>query len=420
MDNIADVIVVGAGAAGLMAAGTAAYQGAQVLVLEKKETAGKKILISGKGRCNITNAGSTEEIMKNIPKNSQFLYGSLAKFSNQDCQTFFENFGVPVKIERGNRVFPVSDSAEDVVKALLDYGKGAGVRIKYNSSVKKILADNHMIKGVVLEDGETLYSKAVIITTGGMSAPGTGSTGDGYGFARDLGHEVIKPLPSLVPLETKEEWVKEAQGLTLKNVKLTAWQGQKKLMEDFGEMMFAHFGVTGPLVLTVSDSVVVHHMEKPGSVSLTIDLKPALTEEVLDQRLQRDFKQYLNKQFKNSLGELLPKSLIPVVIRLSGIDPEKPVHQVTKEERNSLIKLLKALPLSVRGSRSIKEAVVTAGGVNPKQISPKTMESKLVKGLYFAGEVLDLHGYTGGFNLQIAWSTGYAAGEAAGQQAIGS
>lgn len=409
------VVVIGGGAAGMLAAGTAASFGAQVVLLEKNRDLGKKLLITGKGRCNITNAGTLEEIMKNIPRNSQFLYSSLYGFTNQDLLDMLQALGLDTKVERGNRVFPVSDKAQDVVNSLLDYCRQYGVDIKCNREVQEILVENGQVRGVVTTQGEKILATRVIVATGGLSAPGTGSTGDGYNWAQLVGHQIVDTQPSLVPLETKETWVKEAQGLALKNVQVGIMVAGKLVAQEFGEMLFAHFGVTGPVILTLSDVAVDALGRKQGPVELTINLKPALTVEQLDKRLQRDFADKSRKQFKNAFEELLPKSLIPILISLSGIDPEKPIHQVSKLERQKLIQLMTDLRLTVAKPRSIKEAVITAGGVHIKEINPKTLESKLVQGLYFAGEVLDVHAYTGGFNLQIAFSTGYAAGSHAAQ-----
>lgn len=413
----ADVIVIGAGAAGMLAAGTAASHGARVLLLEKKDAPGKKILITGKGRCNITNHCSREELMQNIPANPKFLFGALQAFSIRDCIDFFEQLGIPTKVERGNRVFPQSDKAGDVVNALMRYLRDSGAELCLDTPVQGLKAVPGKGLEVTLERGEVLKAPSVIVATGGLSAPGTGSTGDGYRWAEKLGHSV-KPLrPSLVPLETAEDWVREAQGLTLKNVEASVSVNSKIIAREFGELLFTHWGVSGPVILTLSDWVVPA-LAAGSTVKLIIDLKPALDREQLDQRVQRDFSQYTRKQFKNSLGELLPKSLIPVIIRLSGIPEDKFIHQITREERAKLVDLLKGLSITVSKARPIREAVITAGGINIKEVNPKTMESKLVPGLYFAGEILDVHGFTGGFNLQIAWSTGFVAGKAAAERSV--
>lgn len=403
--------IVGAGAAGLMAAGRAASLGKTVIVFEKNSRAGKKILITGKGRCNVTNNCSMEDLMANIPGNGKFLYSSLNKFNNIDVMDFFENYNVPLRTERGNRVFPESDRSNDIAKALIRYAEGNGAKFIYRSPVKEILVDNGCVSGVKLENNDVYELSSVILATGGMSYQITGSTGDGYRMAQQLGHTLIPPKPSLVPLETREKWVADAQGLALKNVGLTVYDNKgTKVYRDQGEMLFTHFGVSGPMILSASRHIL--DCEYAGSV-LVIDLKPALSEEALDLRVQRDFAKYARKQFSNSLGDLLPKSLIPVIIELSGIDREKPVHQITKAERAKLVSLLKGLKLTVSKARPIDEAIVTAGGISTKEINPSTMESKLIKGLYFAGEIIDVDGYTGGFNLTIAFSTGFTAGTSA-------
>lgn len=411
------VIVIGAGAAGLMAAGQAAAAGAEVTLLEKNDRPGKKLLITGKGRCNITNTENMPDFIKYIPGNGQFLYGSMSKFDNYDLISFFNNLGLETKVERGGRVFPVSDKAMDVVNTLSDYCVNQGVLIKYNTQVKGIQAVDGHVTGVRLSDDNLLNCDSVILSSGGASYPATGSTGDGYVFAKKLGHSIIEPKPALVPLETAEEWVREVQGLSLKNVEVSAYHMEKKIASDFGEMIFTHFGVSGPIILTISRHLVPL-LAKGISLTLKINLKTALTGEQLDSRIQRDFEKFARKQFQNSLSELLPKSLIPVIIKLSGIPDEKPVHQITREERLKLVQLLQELTLTVTKPRPIKEAIVTAGGISVKEVNPKTMESKLIKGLYFAGEVLDVDAYTGGFNLQAAFTMGYVAGNNAAGQAI--
>lgn len=407
-----DVIVIGAGAAGLMAAGQAAADGARVTLLEKNDCPGRKLLITGKGRCNITNAADTREFIRNIPGNGRFLHSVFDMFDNHDLMGFFLSQGVETKIERGDRVFPVSDQAADVVGALVRFCRQNGVKVIYGQPIARITRQDNAVIGVVARNGDSYKADRVIIATGGASYPGTGSTGDGYDMARELGHTIVPVKPALVPLETAEGWVSELQGLTLKNVRVTARAGGKDLAEEFGEMIFTHFGISGPIILTLSRKIAIE-MDKGREIKVCINLKPALTPEQLDGRMQRDFTEFRKKQFKNSLAELLPKSLIPVVIGLSGIAGEKPVHQITREERLQLASLLQNLEVSVTGTRSIKEAIVTAGGVSVKEIDPRTMASKLVKGLFFAGEIIDVDGYTGGFNLQIAFSTGYAAGRAA-------
>lgn len=402
------MIVIGAGAAGLMAAAKAAEKGKNVLLLEKNDRVGKKLLISGKGRCNITNSTDIEGLISNIPGNGNFLYSAFYTFSNEDMIALLNSEGLETKVERGGRVFPVSDSAKDVVKVLQRYAQKKGAKIRLNSHVSEIIKEDGAVTGVRLKDGSILETSSVIIATGGLSYPGTGSTGDGYAMAKKLGHNIVPLKPSLVPLIVKEKWVAQLQGLSLKNVEITiADKKGKRIYNDFGEMLFTHFGVSGPLILSASRHILSYDYR---NVRLSIDLKPALDEETLDARIQRDFEKFTRKQFKNSLDELLPQKLIPVIIMLSEIPEDKPVNQITKAERRALVKLLKNLSMEIDGSRPISEAIVTAGGVSTDEINPSTMESKLIKGLYFAGEVIDLDGYTGGFNLTIAFSTGYLAG----------
>ena len=400
--------IIGAGAAGLIAAGRAASLGNHVMVFEKNKKAGKKLLITGKGRCNITNNCSLEELMKNIPGNGRFLYSAFNKFNNHDIMNFFESVNVPVKTERGNRVFPVSDKSLDVVNSLVNYARSQGAKFLYEAPVKEIVCDENSVKGILLQNNDYYELDSVILATGGISYPMTGSTGDGYKLGEKLGHTVTDLKPSLVPLEVREGWASRLQGLTLKNVGLTAFDNKNnKVYYEQGEMLFTHFGVSGPMILSASRHVM--DCGFTGSYFL-IDLKPALDEDTLDQRLQRDFTRYSRKHFENSLSDLLPKSLIPVIVELSGISPDKPVHQITKSERKNLVKLLKGLKLTVTKPRPVSEAIVTAGGISTKEINPSTMESKLVKGLFFAGEIIDVDAYTGGFNLTIAFSTGYVAG----------
>ena len=405
------VIVVGGGAAGLMAAGTAAARGKMVILLEKKERVGRKLVISGKGRCNITNNTDVEGLIQNTPGNGNFLYSTFYSFSNTDIMAFFEAQGVPVKVERGERVFPISDNAKDVVDVLQNYALKNGVKIYEDSPVKKllILAQNkEQIAGVELENGKKFMADKVILATGGSSYPGTGSTGDGYRFAAELGHSINPLKPSLVPLITNTPWVKELQGLSLRNVEVVFRAGKKKIFSDFGEMIFTHYGVSGPLVLSASRHLLDYDYS---GIEMSIDLKTALDDKKLDERILRDFGHYPNKFFCNSLGELLPQKLIPVMVELSGIPPEKQVNAVTKEERKRLVSLFKNLTFTIDGVRPITEAIVTAGGVETDEINPSTMESKIVSGLFFAGEVIDVNAYTGGFNLTIAFSTGHTAGE---------
>jgi len=402
------VAVIGAGAAGLMAAGKASERGLDVTLSEKNSIVGKKLLISGKGRCNITNNTDLEGLIENIPGNRNFLYSAFHNFSNHDLIRFLNERGLKTKVERGGRVFPVTDSSKDVVDLFVRYVKENGARLMLNSPVSEIIVNDGRVTGVTLANKKMYDFDSVILATGGASFPGTGSTGDGYIMARKVGHTVTDLTPSLVPLIAGEPWVKELQGLSLKNVAITMYnKNNKKVYDDFGEMLFTHYGVSGPVILSASRHIMDY---KYRDIDLVIDLKPALDEETLDNRIIRDMTKYSRKQFKNSLDDLLPKKLIPVVIRLSGIPPEKPVNQITKHERRALVKLLKNFRISIVGSRPLEEAIVTAGGVKTDEINPSTMESKLVKGLFFAGEVIDVDAYTGGFNLTIAFSTGCLAG----------
>ena len=409
------VIVVGGGAAGMFAAIAAAKNGHQVTLYEKNEKLGKKIFITGKGRCNITNAADMEELFDAVVTNSKFLYSSFYGYTNQNVIDFFEDAGVPVKIERGNRVFPISDHSSDVIRALEREMKKVGVKVCLNTEVKSVEAEKDKFNKVVLKDTTTQTADACIVATGGLSYRSTGSTGDGFRFAENVGHKVTQCFPSLVPMETKEPWICELQGLSLRNVEAKILDGKKELYKDFGEMLFTHFGVSGPLIISASCYVGKKFMDKNGQkkeLTLEIDLKPALTEEQLDQRVLRDFEENHNRQFKNAITKLFPTKLIPVMLELGGIDPEKKVNSIEKEERKQFVHLIKHFRMTLTGLRDYPEAIITKGGVNVKEIDPGTMESKLVKGLYFAGEVLDLDALTGGFNLQIAWSTGYAAGNA--------
>lgn len=409
------VIVVGGGAAGMFAAIAAAKNGHQVTLYEKNEKLGKKIFITGKGRCNITNAADMEELFDAVVTNSKFLYSSFYGYTNQNVIDFFEDAGVPVKIERGNRVFPISDHSSDVIRALEREMKKVGVKVCLNTEVKSVEAEKGKFNKVVLKDTTTQAADACIVATGGLSYRSTGSTGDGFRFAENVGHKVTQCFPSLVPMETKEPWICELQGLSLRNVEAKILDGKKELYKDFGEMLFTHFGVSGPLIISASSYVGKKFMDKNGQkkeLTLEIDLKPALTEEQLDQRVLRDFEENHNRQFKNAITKLFPTKLIPVMLELGGIDPEKKVNSIEKEERKQFVHLIKHFRMTLTGLRGYLEAIITKGGVNVKEIDPGTMESKLVKELYFAGEVLDLDALTGGFNLQIAWSTGYAAGNA--------
>lgn len=403
------VIVAGGGAAGMMAAIAAAENGNEVHLFEKNEKLGKKLFITGKGRCNITNACDMEELMKQVVTNPRFLYSAFHSFDNFAVMDFFERIGLPIKTERGMRVFPQSDHSSDVIKALQQYMEGLGVRIHLNSEVKNIVAEDGCFR-YILSGNQKITADACIVATGGLSYQSTGSTGDGYRFAGQLGHTVTTLSPSLVALNIKEEFAPRLMGLTLKNVELKLLQGKKVLYSDMGEMLFTHFGISGPLVLSAS-SYTAEELQKGNELPIVqIDLKPALTEEMLDARILSDFEENRNKCFKNALDRLLPQKMIEVMVELSGIDPEKKVNAVSKEERKQLGYLLKHLTMHISGLRDYKEAVITKGGIAVKEIKPSTMESKLVSGLYFAGEVLDVDAMTGGFNLQIAWSTGYAAG----------
>lgn len=404
-----DVVVIGGGASGMIAAGTAGYLGKKVLLLEKNEKLGKKLYITGKGRCNITNMASKEEFFEKIPRNSKFLYSAFSTFFNEEIVSLLNILGLETKVERGGRIFPKSDKSSDVIKAFQKYLLDNNVLIRLNSKVVSILHKNNCVTGVKLENGETISTASIIIATGGLSYPMTGSDGDGYTFAKSLGHEVTDLNPSLVPLVVKEDYVKSLQGLTLKNVTITAESEGKTLYKEFGEMLFTHFGLSGPLILSAS-FFVAEALRKSKKVYINIDLKPYIDFEELNKRILKDFELSANKQFKNSLDSLLPKKIIPIIIRLSEIPEQKLVNQITKEERKALAFLLKNLKFEIIGTRPISEAIITSGGVSVKEINPKTMESKLIKGLFFAGEVLDVDAFTGGFNLQIAFSTGYIAG----------
>ena len=402
------VIVIGGGPAGMMAAYAASCQGHVVTVLEQNEKLGKKLFITGKGRCNITNAGDMDNLFANVMSNRKFLYSAFYTFDNEQVLSFFENQGLRTKVERGNRVFPLSDHSSDVIAALSRALKSQNVDIRLHTKVQSLLIRDEAACGVVLSDGKTVEADDVIVATGGISYPSTGSTGDGYRMAEESGHALVECTPSLVPFETKEDWVKDLQGLSLRNVTVSIYHGKKKLYEDFGEMLFTHFGVSGPLVLSASG--MIKPVQFKQELCMYIDLKPALDAEQLDKRILREFDAAMNKQFKNVIGSLMPAKMIPVVIRLSGIDPDKKVNEVSREERQHLVQLLKRLPLTINGLRGWNEAIITKGGVSVKDINPSTMESKKVSHLFFCGEVLDLDALTGGYNLQIAWSTGYLAG----------
>lgn len=409
---MSNVIVVGGGAAGMMAAVFAARNGQNVQLLEKNEKLGKKLFITGKGRCNITNAADIEDLFTAVTSNPKFLYSGFYSFTNQQVIDFFEELGVKTKIERGERVFPVSDHSSDVIAAFSRELKLLGVSVSLHTEVRELLCEQDKVCGVLLTNGKKMKADAVIVATGGISYPSTGSTGDGYRFAKETGHRVTELLPSLVPMEVRQWYAKELQGLSLRNIEIRITDGKKKLYEEFGEMLFTHYGVTGPVILSAS-SVVGKTLRKK-ELTLHIDLKPALSEEQLDKRILREFDANHNKQYKNSIDSLFPAKLKPVMIELSEIEPEKKVNEITKEERQRLVHLIKDFTMTLTGLRSYNEAIITKGGVSVKEIDPGTMESKKMKGLYFAGEVLDLDAVTGGYNLQIAWSTGYLAGMNAG------
>lgn len=404
------VLIAGGGAAGMFAAITAARQGQEVHVYEKNEKLGKKLFITGKGRCNITNACDMDTLFDSVVTNSKFLYSSFYGYTNQDVIDFFENIGVQTKTERGERVFPQSDHSSDVIRALEAEMRRLGVHIHLHTGVKRVISADGSFDHIELMDGSIVKGDSCIVATGGLSYQTTGSTGDGYRFARDNGHTVTDCMPSLVPMMTKEEWVPRLQGLSLRNVRAAIFDGKKKLYDEFGEMLFTHYGVSGPLMLSASS--VIGKKLKDKELKLMIDLKPALSMEQLEKRVLRDFEENQNRQFKNAVGKLFPSKLIPVMIELSGIEEEKKVNVISREERQKFVYLIKNLPITLTGLRDYNEAIITKGGVKVKEIDPSTMESKLVKGLYFAGEVLDLDAVTGGFNLQIAWSTAYAAGMA--------
>ena len=402
------ILVVGGGAAGMMAAVTAARNGKKVRLIEKNEKLGKKLFITGKGRCNITNAADIEDLISAVVSNPKFLYSSFYSMTNDQVIDFFEELGVKTKVERGGRVFPESDHSSDVIRALEQEMKRLGVEIRLRAEAEEILAEDGRVTGVRLSSGKELHADAVIIATGGISYPSTGSTGDGYRFARECGHKVADLSPALVPMEVKEWYARELMGLSLRNVEIRITDGKKKLYEEFGEMLFTHYGVTGPVILSASSIVGKKLREHP--LTLHIDLKPALTEEQLDKRMLREFEANHNRQFKNAVDSLFPSKLKPVIVELSGIQEDKKVNEVTKEERLHFVRLIKDFSMTLTGMRGYNEAIITKGGVSVKEIDPGTMESKLVNGLYFAGEVLDLDAVTGGYNLQIAWSTGYLAG----------
>lgn len=403
------VIVIGGGAAGMMAAVAAAENGHHVLLLEKNEKLGKKLYITGKGRCNVTNACERDKFFENIVSNPKFLYSAFYACDNMGLMEIIKDAGCPLKVERGERVFPVSDHASDITAALQRLLKEKGVQIRLHTTVRDVMAADGQVTGVRLADGSTLEADAVVTATGGLSYQTTGSTGDGYRMAQMLGHTIKDCVPALVPVEIEEAWCRSLQGLSLKNVTLTMTCGKKQIYQGFGEMLFTHFGVSGPLVLSASS--YYGRCKEREDIRFTIDLKPALSVEQLDKRLLREFEENRNRQIKNVLGSLYPAKLVPVMIMVSGMDGEQRVNEVTREQRQQLIEVTKRLSMRVKGLRGFDEAVITQGGVKVKEINPSTMESKCVRGLYFAGEVLDVDALTGGFNLQIAWSTGYLAGK---------
>lgn len=404
---MSNVIVVGGGAAGMMAAVFAARSGKNVTLMEQNEKLGKKLFITGKGRCNFTNACDIEDLFQNVVTNPKFLYSGFYSFSNQMVMDFFEKIGLPYKVERGNRVFPMSDHSSDVIKTLEKELRKQNVRVLLNTKVKSLIIEDNICKGVEIADKKRFFADSVVVATGGVSYPRTGACMDGYIFAKTAGHNVTEIMPSLVPFELYDECCKEVMGISLKNVSATIYADGKKVYSDFGEMLFTHFGVSGPIIIKASAYI---HKYLNKKLTLSIDLKPALDEKQLDERILKDFKIFQNKQLKNSLDKLLLRSLIPIVIEKSGLDGEKKINEMTKEERQKLVKGIKNLTFSIKGLRGMDEAIITKGGVKVKEIDPGTMESKITAGLYFAGEVLDLDALTGGFNLQIAWSTGYLAG----------
>ena len=417
------VLIIGGGAAGMMAGVFAARNHHEVHILEKNEKLGKKVFITGKGRCNVANACDTEELFPAVMSNPKFLYSGFYSFGPQDVMNFFKEAGVPLKVERGNRVFPQSDHSSDIIRALERELKKAGAKVHLHTAVKEVVkeqitdpetgTEKEKITGVILTDGTFMEGDAVIVATGGFSYQSTGSTGDGYRFAKELGLKVTDISPSLVPLKTKEDYIPKLQGLSLKNTGLIIKNGKKVLYEDFGEMMFTHFGVTGPMILSASAHIGAKLAKAPnGELSAYLDLKPALTREQLDARILREFEAGQNKQFKNVIGVLFPSSMTPVMLELGGIPADKKIHDISREERQHFIDLIKAFPFTITGMGEFKEAIITKGGVSVKEINPGTMESKKISGLYFAGEVLDLDAVTGGYNLQIAWSTAYLAAQA--------
>ena len=400
------VVIIGGGPAGMMAAIAASHNNNKVILIEKNEKLGKKLYITGKGRCNITNSKDISEFFDFIPGNPHFLYSALYTFTNEDTMNFFRKLGVSLKVERGDRVFPESDKASDIINAFCKELENRKVEIRLNSNVKEVLTENNKIIGIELSNSTKILGDYFVLCTGGLSYPQTGSTGDGYAFAKIMGHKVITPLPSLIPIVTIEDWIKDLQGLSLKNVELSIKSSSNKtLYKEFGEMLFTHYGISGPIVLSASRVI-----NRNSGTKAVINLKPALTQDELDKRIQRDFSKFINKAFKNSLNELLPQKLISIIVMLSEIDGEKKVNLITKEERKKLVFLLQNLTLSIKSLRPIAEAIITCGGIDVKYIDASTMKSKTIENLSFAGEIIDIDGYTGGFNLQLALSTGYLAG----------
>ncbi len=411
---MAKILVAGGGAAGMFSAVWAARNGHDVSIYEKNEKLGKKLFITGKGRCNITNACDMDTLLQSVVTNRSFLFSSFYGYTNQDVIGFFEDIGVKTKVERGGRVFPVSDHSSDVIRGLERELLRLGVKVHLDTEVKAVETAGGVFARLMLADGRAVEGDACIVATGGLSYRTTGSTGDGYRFARSLGHEVTDCMPCLVPVEAAEPWILQLQGLSLRNVEVIVWDGKKQLYREFGEMLFTHYGVSGPLLISASAYIGKKLREK--HLVLEVDLKPALDVEALDKRVLRDFEENRNRQFKNAIGKLFPTKLIPVMIEVSGIDPDRKVHGISREERRAFVELIKHFRLTLTGLRGYNEAIITRGGVKTKEVDPGTMESKLAKGVYFAGEVLDLDALTGGFNLQIAWSTAYAAGNSAGNE----
>lgn len=410
-------IVVGGGPAGMLAAISASQNGDKVTLLEKNKTLGKKLLITGKGRCNITSSINIEEFINNVPGNGKFLFSCFQNYTNKDIIKMLKKHGLEVKKERGNRIFPITDKSQDVLNCFIQELKDNDVDIRTNLEIVEIITKNNEVTGVYLSTGDILTASKIILATGGKSYPVTGSDGQGYKLAKKLGHTIIEPRASIIPLTADEDLCQNMQGLSLVNVKIVIKdiEKNKQIYDDFGEMLFTHFGVSGPTILSSSAHLIryknIDNLLKNGKIKLYIDLKPALSEEELDNRILRDFNEFKNKEFKNSLEKLLPKKMIPTIIELSKINPYKKVNEITKEERKKIVKLLKKFEVTINGFRPVEEAIITAGGVSIKEINPKTMESKIIKGLYFAGEIIDVDAYTGGFNLQIAYSTGYTAGK---------